>query len=200
MQQWTCHLSWLLTPLTWVSTVGESYAVIYSKMSSNNKLQRSISRNMRHSSDKNWNCWLSKYADRICWQNVNLLTRKIYRQNLLTREICWQNLLTTKKPCRLDASKPDLKASHHASQAIAGVHIPSVKFKACICAGARPSWDSLLESRGHTCWGYPFKYPPTICWGQYVKFLCDRILPAKMPPFDLNIICRKDSLGEKVRC
>ena len=32
--------------------VGESYEVIYSKTSSNNQLQRSISWNMRHSSDK----------------------------------------------------------------------------------------------------------------------------------------------------
>jgi hypothetical protein len=39
----------------------------------------------------------------------------------------------TKKPCRLDASKPHLKTLHHASQqAMAGAHIPSVKFNACI--------------------------------------------------------------------
>ncbi len=108
---------------------------------------------MRYSSDKNRNCWLWKYADRICWQNVNLLTRKICWQNLLTKNksadkkrisadrICWQksNLLTTKKPCRLDTSKPHLKTSHHASQAMAGAHIPSVKFNACICAWAGPS-------------------------------------------------------------
>jgi hypothetical protein len=87
MRQLTCHLSLLLTPLTLISTAGESYAVIYSKMASNNLLRCSISRNMRNSSDKNRNCWLWKYADRICWQNVNLLTRKI----------CWQNLLTKNK-------------------------------------------------------------------------------------------------------
>ena len=99
MRQLTCHLSLLLTPLTLISTAGESYAVIYSKMASNNLLRCSISRNMRNSSDKNRNCWLWKYADRICWQNVNLLTRKICWQktNLLTREICWQNLLTKNK-------------------------------------------------------------------------------------------------------
>ncbi len=130
------------------STVGESYAVIYSKMSSNNLLRRSFSRNMRHSSDKNRKCWLWKYADRIYWQNVNLLTRKICWQknksaderNLLTESadknrICWQ----PKKTCRLGASKPLLKTLHHASQAMAGAHIPSVKFNACICAWVGPS-------------------------------------------------------------
>ena len=48
-------------------------------------------------------------------------------------------MLTTKKPCRLDASKSHLKTLHHASQAMAGAHIPSVKFNACICAWAGPS-------------------------------------------------------------
>ena len=91
-------------------------------------------RNMRHSSDKNQNCWLWKSADRVCWQNVNLLTRKICWHNLKS------NLLTTKKPCRLKASKPLLKTSHHASQAMAGAHIPSVKFNSCICAWAGPSF------------------------------------------------------------
>ena len=72
---------------------------------------------------------------KICWQKTNLLTREICWQNLLTKS----NLLTTKKPGRLDASKPYLKTSHHASQAMAGAHIPSEKFYACICAWAWPS-------------------------------------------------------------
>ena len=37
----------------------------------------------------------------------------------------------TKKPCRLDGLKPLLKPLHHASQAMAGAHIPSVKYPMC---------------------------------------------------------------------
>ena len=82
---------------------------------------------LTESADKNQICWQEKSADRICWQKLNLLT--------------------TKKPCRLDTSKPHLKTSHHASQAMAGAHIPSVKFNACICAWAEPSCglNSLQE-------------------------------------------------------
>ena len=54
-----------------------------------------------------------------------------------------KNLLTesadNKKPGRLDTSKPLLKTLHHASQAMAGAHIPLVKFNALICAWAGPS-------------------------------------------------------------
>jgi hypothetical protein len=89
-----------------------SYSVIYSKTSSINWWLSAISRNMRHSSDKNQNCWIKKSADRICGQNANLLTKKICwrnqltKTNLLTREICWQklNLLTTKKQ-RINSSR-----------------------------------------------------------------------------------------------
>jgi hypothetical protein len=45
----------------------------------------------------------------------------------------------TKKPCRLNASKPHLKTLHHANHAMAGAHIPLVKFNACIRAWAGPS-------------------------------------------------------------
>ncbi len=170
MHQWRCHWSLLLTPLTLISTVGESYAVIYSKTSSNNYWQLSISWNMRHSSDKNRNSWLKKYADRICWQNVNLLTRKICWQNvnlltktnLLTREICWQNLLTKiesaddQKTVPARRIKTSSKSLHHASQTMAGAHIPSVKINACLCAWAGPSSRMSLLKEIHSYFRYTF--------------------------------------------
>ncbi len=157
MQQWTCHWSLLLMPLTIMSTVGESYAVIYLKTSSNNYWQRSI-----RSEQETFLWQKSKLLTiEICWQN--LLTRKVCWQNLLTREICWQNLLTKiesadhQKLCWLNASKPLLKTLHHASQAMAGARIPSVKFNACICAWAGLSSTKLLLCR------YASPKKPTPC-------------------------------------
>ncbi len=141
MRQWTCHWSLLLTPLTLMSTVGESYAVIYSKMYPTisghvpsvgtwdiplTKIKTADYRNMlTESADKKQICWWEKSADRICWQKLN-------------------PLLTTKKPCRLETSKPLLKTLHHARQAMAGAHIPLVKFKRLyMCLGRTFLVDEL---------------------------------------------------------
>jgi hypothetical protein len=143
MQQLKFHCSLLLTPLTLI------YArwLLCSQSWCIRKPHRTISGNFPLVGT--WDIPLTKIetADsEICWQNVNLLTRKICCQNLLTTyksadRSCWQkpNLLTTKKPCRLNASKPLLKTSRHTSQATAGTHIPSVKFNAWTCAWTGPS-------------------------------------------------------------
>ena len=53
MQQYTCQCSLLLIPLTLMSMVGDSYAVLYSKSVSNNEKRCAHVRNMRQTYDKN---------------------------------------------------------------------------------------------------------------------------------------------------
>jgi hypothetical protein len=143
MQQYTCQCSLLLIPLTLMSMVGDSYAVLYSKSVSNNEKRCAHVRNMRQTYDKN-----------VTAVYRNLMTESAAKNKSANREISWQNLLTKNKSaddqklCRLDGSTFLLKTLHHTSKPMAGAHIPSVKFNACwLCSWAGPSRETQASTQ-----------------------------------------------------